>query len=68
MDVANYYPSLSQATLTSSMNSLGVSSFGVEVVNGFLNACDVIHAMLRTREHYLTSNQLAERANTKKAA
>ena len=38
MDVANYYPSLSQATLTSSMNSLGVSSFGVEVVNGFLNA------------------------------
>ena len=38
MDVANYYPTLSQATLTSSMNSLGVSSFGVELVNGFLNA------------------------------
>jgi len=38
MDVANYYRTLSQATLTSSMNSLGVSSFGVEVVNGFLNA------------------------------
>ncbi len=42
MDVANYYPSLTQATLTSSMNLLGVSSFGVEVVNGFL---DELHGL-----------------------
>lgn len=30
--------------------------------------CNVIHAMLRTRQHYLTSNQLTERAHTNKAA
>jgi len=30
--------------------------------------CDVIHAMLRTGEHYLTSEQLAERARAPKAA
>ena len=30
--------------------------------------CDVIHAMLRTGDHYLTSDQLAERAQTAKAA
>ena len=30
--------------------------------------CDVIHAMLRTREHYLTSAQLTDRARAPKAA
>lgn len=30
--------------------------------------CDVIHAMLRTGEHYLTSDQLTERARASKAA
>lgn len=30
--------------------------------------CDVIHAMLRTREHYLTSDELADRARPSKAA
>jgi len=30
--------------------------------------CDVIHAMLRTGEHYLTSDQLTERAQAPKAA
>lgn len=30
--------------------------------------CNVIHAMLRTSEHYLTSAQLAERDETRKAA
>lgn len=30
--------------------------------------CDVIHAILRTGEHYLTSDQLAERAQHPKAA
>ena len=30
--------------------------------------CDVIHAMLRTGDHYLTSDQLAQRSDTKKVA
>lgn len=30
--------------------------------------CDVIHAMLHTGEHYLTSDQLTQRARTSKAA
>jgi transposase len=30
--------------------------------------CDVIHVMLRTNEHYLTSDELTQRAEAKKAA